>query len=154
MVDHPGEEGMSNSGKATVETCSNKKVKRQLRVLLLSKDQQKITWLKSRHGSNDCQSTRVEIVTVDSLTKAILLAEESKFDVIVVDYSIIPKNILTIIEYLTCVNRRTKNIPKIILTEHFTHIKESKKNVLLQYVNKVLSKTASYFSLDCILREV
>ena len=127
----------------------NKNIKR---VLILSKDHFCINRLRSNYSDEKHESYITEIYDFESAGTAIMFAEEYRFEVLIFDYSTCSDNTINYLEYLTLDNSISSETMKVVMTDNFTHIDESQRTKLLKYSNKVISKTARYFSMDSILR--
>ena len=120
------------------------------KVLILSKNY-------SQMNPVDLQITETEvgrdyyIYSTDRITETIMQIEESKFDLICIDYETMGPNALTLLEYSTKVLEVNSETPKIVLTDSFTHITSDQRKNILRFAKKVVSKTAAYFSLENII---
>ncbi|PCJ50165.1 MAG: hypothetical protein COA74_02755 [Gammaproteobacteria bacterium] len=105
---------------------------------------------KDHYSINQLRENRVgdkwivEIYDFESANKAIMYAEEYRFDILIFDYSTSSINTLNYLEYLTLNNSISSETMKVVLTDSFVHIKESQRLKLLKYSNKVISNLSTY----------
>ncbi len=128
-------------------------VRDQKNVLLLTKRLDNIAAGKLTF-SNTNLSSHYCMISTEKLSEAIALIEESRFDMICIDYEAAGPNTLTLLEYSTKALKLNSSTPKIVLTESFAHISSKHRAEILCFASKVTSKTAEYFCLENVLNEI
>ncbi len=121
-----------------------------MRILVLSKCSDFVT-IENLSLDTFRSAREFHLITTDKISEAITLIEENYFDLICIDYAAVGINTLTLLEYTTKTSDLNSHATKIVLTESFSHISSRHREDVLCFANKVISKSADYFSMTKII---